>query len=123
MNDPGLITRDYAYWVENRLRDRFALAGIPVVIDFVRRAHLNVGRHRRWVRGASVFSTLLRARGHDVTLACRDPEQVARSPRRAQPALPTDVDLSGVAVTTVPQRLWSRPIWSRSPSRAALSPR
>jgi GTP-binding protein len=38
VNDPGLITRDYAYWVENRLRDRFALAGIPVVIDFVRRS-------------------------------------------------------------------------------------
>ncbi len=38
VNDPGLITRDYAYWVENRLRDRFALAGVPVVIDFVRRS-------------------------------------------------------------------------------------
>jgi GTP-binding protein len=38
VNDPALITRDYAYWVENRLRDRFALAGIPVVIDFVRRS-------------------------------------------------------------------------------------
>jgi GTPase len=38
VNDPGLMTRDYGYWVENRLRDRFGLAGIPVVIDFVRRA-------------------------------------------------------------------------------------
>jgi GTP-binding protein len=38
VNDPGLLTRDYAYWVENRLRDRFGLAGVPVVIDFVRRA-------------------------------------------------------------------------------------
>jgi len=38
VNDPGLITRDYGYWVENRLRDRFGLAGIPVVIDFVRRS-------------------------------------------------------------------------------------
>jgi GTP-binding protein len=37
VNDPGLITRDYAYWVENRLRERFALQGVPVVIDFVRR--------------------------------------------------------------------------------------
>jgi GTP-binding protein len=37
VNDPGLITRDYGYWVENRLRDRFELAGVPVVIDFVRR--------------------------------------------------------------------------------------
>jgi GTP-binding protein len=38
VNDPGLITRDYGYWVENRLRDRFELAGVPVVIDFVRKS-------------------------------------------------------------------------------------
>jgi GTPase len=37
VNDPGLMTRDYGYWVENRLRERFELAGVPVVIDFVRR--------------------------------------------------------------------------------------
>jgi GTPase len=38
VNDPGLLTRDYGYWVENRLRDHFELAGVPVVIDFVRRS-------------------------------------------------------------------------------------
>ena len=38
VNDPSLLTRDYAYWVENRLRDRFSLAGVPVVIDYVRRS-------------------------------------------------------------------------------------
>jgi GTP-binding protein len=37
INDPGLITRDYAYWVENKVRERFDLQGIPVSIDFVRR--------------------------------------------------------------------------------------
>ena len=37
VNDPGLITRDYAYWVENKVRERFDLQGIPVSIDFVRR--------------------------------------------------------------------------------------
>ena len=37
VNDPGLITRDYGYWVENQLRDRFELQGVPVSIDFVRR--------------------------------------------------------------------------------------
>ena len=37
VNDPSLMTRDYGYWVENRLRERFELAGIPVAIDFVRR--------------------------------------------------------------------------------------
>jgi GTP-binding protein len=38
VNDPGLMTRDYGYWVENRIRERFGLAGVPVVIDFVRRS-------------------------------------------------------------------------------------
>jgi GTP-binding protein len=38
VNDPGLITRDYGYWVENELRERFGLDGVPVSIDFVRRA-------------------------------------------------------------------------------------
>ena len=38
VNDPGLITRDYGYWVENQLRERFDLQGVPVSIDFVRRS-------------------------------------------------------------------------------------
>lgn len=38
VNDPGLITRDFGFWVENRLRERFGLAGVPVIIDFVRRS-------------------------------------------------------------------------------------
>jgi GTP-binding protein len=41
VNDRKLIVRDYAYFVENRLRERYRLEGVPVVIDFadrVRRA-------------------------------------------------------------------------------------
>jgi GTPase len=38
VNDPGLLTRDYGYWVENRLREHFGLEGAPVIIDFVRRS-------------------------------------------------------------------------------------
>jgi GTP-binding protein len=34
VNDPGLVTRDYGYWVENELRERFGLDGVPVSIDF-----------------------------------------------------------------------------------------
>ena len=37
VNDPGLVTRDYGYWVENELRKRFGLGGVPVSIDFVKR--------------------------------------------------------------------------------------
>jgi GTP-binding protein len=38
VNDPGLVTRDYGFWVENQLRERFELEGVPVSIDFVRRS-------------------------------------------------------------------------------------
>jgi GTPase len=38
VNDPSLITRDYGYWVENQLRERFSLDGVPFAIDFVRRS-------------------------------------------------------------------------------------
>ncbi|HEY2542304.1 MAG TPA: ribosome biogenesis GTPase Der [Gaiellaceae bacterium] len=38
VNDPGLVTRDYGYWVENELRERFELQGVPVAIDFRRRS-------------------------------------------------------------------------------------
>jgi GTP-binding protein len=37
VNNRQKVTRDYAYFVENRLRERYALEGIPVVIDFVER--------------------------------------------------------------------------------------
>jgi GTP-binding protein len=37
VNDRRLVTRDYAYWVENQLRDRLGLEGVPVSIDFVNR--------------------------------------------------------------------------------------
>jgi GTP-binding protein len=37
VNDPGLVTRDYGYWVENQLRERFNLEGVPVVVDFRKR--------------------------------------------------------------------------------------
>ena len=38
VNDPGLLTRDYGYWVENQVREEFGLSGVPVIIDFARRS-------------------------------------------------------------------------------------
>nr|MBA2741934.1 ribosome biogenesis GTPase Der [Actinomycetota bacterium] len=35
VNDRGLVTRDYGFWIENELRRRFRLDGVPVSIDFV----------------------------------------------------------------------------------------
>jgi GTP-binding protein len=37
VNNRNKLTRDYAYFVENRLRERYALEGIPLVIDFAER--------------------------------------------------------------------------------------
>jgi GTP-binding protein len=37
VNARNRLTRDYAYFVENRLRDRFGMQGVPLVIDFVER--------------------------------------------------------------------------------------
>ena len=34
VNDRSRVTRDYAYFLENRLRDRYGLQGVPLVIDF-----------------------------------------------------------------------------------------
>jgi GTPase len=34
VNSRARVTRDYAYFVENRLRARFALDGVPLIIDF-----------------------------------------------------------------------------------------
>ncbi len=38
VNSRARVTRDYAYYLENRLRERFHLEGIPVIIDFVERS-------------------------------------------------------------------------------------
>jgi GTP-binding protein len=34
INDRTLVTRDFGFYVENRLRERFGLEGVPLVIDF-----------------------------------------------------------------------------------------
>jgi GTP-binding protein len=37
VNSRALLTRDYAYYLENRLRERYRLEGVPLIIDFVQR--------------------------------------------------------------------------------------
>ena len=38
VNDRKLITRDWAYYLENRMREEYELEGVPLVIDFVPRS-------------------------------------------------------------------------------------
>jgi GTPase len=42
VNSRTRVTRDYAYFVENRLRERYGLEGVPLIIDFNER-----GRRQR----------------------------------------------------------------------------
>jgi GTP-binding protein len=44
VNSRKRITRDYAYFVENRLRARYGMDGVPLIIDFVERGERS---HRR----------------------------------------------------------------------------
>jgi GTPase len=37
VNSRQRVTRDYAYFIENRLRERYRLEGIPLIVDFVER--------------------------------------------------------------------------------------
>ncbi len=50
----------------------------------------------------SAFAMLLRDRGHDVTLACRDPEQAAAIAATGRnPRYVPEADLSGIATSTI----------------------
>jgi GTP-binding protein len=37
VNSRARVTRDYAYFIENQVRQRYGLDGVPVIIDFVER--------------------------------------------------------------------------------------
>ena len=47
VSDRGRVTRDYAYFMENRLRRRYGLEGVPVVIDFRGRQERRTRQGRR----------------------------------------------------------------------------
>jgi GTPase len=38
VNSRARVTRDYAYFLENRLRERYRLEGVPLIVDFVERS-------------------------------------------------------------------------------------
>jgi GTP-binding protein len=44
VNSRARVTRDYAYYIENRLRERYRMEGIPLVIDFVERGEVSAAR-------------------------------------------------------------------------------
>jgi GTPase len=52
INSRSRVSRDYAYFLENRLRARLGMAGVPLVIDFVERGESAVGGRRAPARSA-----------------------------------------------------------------------
>jgi GTP-binding protein len=51
VNSRARVTRDYAFFLENRLRARYSLQGVPVVIDFVERGQRGSARGGAGGRG------------------------------------------------------------------------
>lgn len=47
VNSRARVTRDYAYFIENRLRERYHFEGVPVIIDFVERNERRAPGRRR----------------------------------------------------------------------------
>jgi GTP-binding protein len=46
VNSRTRVTRDYAYFIENRLRARYGMDGVPLIIDFVERGQRGSGETR-----------------------------------------------------------------------------
>ena len=53
VNSRARVTRDYAYYIENRLRERYHLEGVPAIIDFVERNQRSAARPLRGTRASS----------------------------------------------------------------------
>jgi GTPase len=51
VNSRTRVTRDYAYFIENRLRARYGMEGVPLIVDFVER-----GQRGRGPRDARAFA-------------------------------------------------------------------
>jgi GTP-binding protein len=47
INSRDRVTRDYAYFIENRMRARYGLDGVPLIIDFVERGNRRAGARDR----------------------------------------------------------------------------
>ena len=47
VNSRERVTRDYAYFLENRLRARYGMDGVPLIIDFVERGQRSDARAPR----------------------------------------------------------------------------
>ncbi len=47
VNDRGLIKREWAFHLENRLREKYGLEGVPVIVDYIPRSRSRTERRSR----------------------------------------------------------------------------
>ena len=57
VNSRARVTRDYAYFVENRLRERYRLEGVPAIIDFVERGEQSADARGSGRRARGIVSS------------------------------------------------------------------
>jgi GTP-binding protein len=81
VNSRARVTRDYAYFLENRLRARYGMDGVPLIIDFVERGQRGGGLSPRVARERS--SQL--APAEDAEPAVKDAELPVEEPAATGP--------------------------------------
>jgi len=80
VNSRTRVTRDYAYFLENRLRARYGMDGIPLIIDFVERGQRGRADKRGAARGESPDAAQTAAARRRRTRAPRSPRLSRLSP-------------------------------------------
>ncbi len=61
VNSRARVTRDYAYFIENRLRARYGMDGVPLIIDFVARGERGFSEQSKSWKRPSVSASRSRA--------------------------------------------------------------
>lgn len=81
VNSRARVTRDYAYFLENRLRARYGMDGVPLIIDFVERGQRGGGLSPRAARERSSQPAPV----EDAELAGEDAQAPAEEPAATGP--------------------------------------
>ena len=82
VNDRRLITRDWAFHLENRLREAYGLEGVPLVIDFVPHSRGRASARPRCAFAVAVGSSTSR---YKTRRGEAPPSSMPRPPRPRMP--------------------------------------
>lgn len=87
VNSRARVTRDYAYFLENRLRARYGMDGVPLIIDFVERGQRGGGLSPRAARERSSRPAVAEDAEHSSEDAELSGEDAERSGEEARPSV------------------------------------